>query len=331
MPQLNFDSEGNYIVNPPPKVLTVEEQRDLTVMAFRPVDWESLWADDTEDGWILEPLIPDGGQTVIYSAPKVGKSLLMLEIAAGLAAGRSLLGNAAQEPMSVVYFDHENRLRADVRKRLRDMGYKPSELTNLHMYSFPRMDKLDTATGGEQLLALAQHHTARLVIIDTVSRTIRGEENNNDTWIQFYSNTGQLLKAAGIAMARLDHTGKDEERGQRGGSAKSGDVDMVWRLKTVVEGEVYTLECEASRVENAERMLTIKRHSEPLKHTVDAMGIYGALEAKAAALLAILDRTGAPKDIGAVEATTWLRDRGQKISNGQVTKRMLEARRLGTS
>jgi hypothetical protein len=56
------------------------------------------------------------------------------------------------------------------------------------------------------------------VVIDTVSRAIDGEENSNDTW----------LNQLGIAMIRLDHSGKDETKGMRGGSAKSGDVDAVW-------------------------------------------------------------------------------------------------------
>ncbi len=321
---MQFDADGNYIVQPPP------EPELSAHLKYPAVDWHELWADNTEDGWLIEPLIPAGGQTVIYSAPKVGKSLLMLEVAAALAAGRPVLGNAPQEPMNILYIDHENRLRADVRKRLQDMGYGPGDLANLRLLSFPRMGKLDTPVGGLELLQIAQAHQARLVIIDTASRTIQGEENSNDTWNAYYSNTGQLLKAAGIAMARLDHSGKDEERGQRGGSAKSGDVDMVWRLKGVTP-DVFTLECEATRVEAAERLLTIKRQSDPLRHTVDAMGVYGALEARQAACLQLLDKENAPKDIGVVEAHEWLRSRGHKMTTGTITKRMLEARRLGTA
>lgn len=319
---MQFDENGYYI----------PQQRAPEIPTGYPVvNWHELWADEEEDAWLLEPLIPAGGQTVIYSKPKVGKSLLMLEVAAALASGRSVLGNAPAEPVRVLYVDHENRLRADVRKRLRDMGYGPGDLDNLVMLSFPRMAKLDTHEGGIELILEAQQHRAQLVVIDTVSRTIQGEENANDTWIAFYAETGSRLKAQGIALVRLDHTGKDVERGQRGGSAKSGDVDMVWHLKTVVDDEVFTLECEASRLENAERMLTLKRHTEPLRHTVDAMGIYGALEAKQAALLLLLDKTEAPKDIGAVEAQQWLRERGHKLTQGSITKRMLQARRLGTA
>ena len=39
-------------------------------------------------------------------------------------------------------------------------------------------------------------------------------------------------------MVRLDHTGKDQTKGQRGGSAKYGDVDAVWKLTEVVKGSL---------------------------------------------------------------------------------------------
>ena len=49
-------------------------------------------------------------------------------------------------------------------------------------------------------------------------------------------------------MVRLDHTGKDETKGQRGGSAKSGDVDAIWRLSRVTEVR-FRLECTNSRLQ----------------------------------------------------------------------------------
>ena len=46
-----------------------------------------------------------------------------------------------------------------------------------------------------------------------------------------YRNTLAPLKQRGIAVLRLDHQGKDGSSGQRGSSAKDGDVDTIWRLK----------------------------------------------------------------------------------------------------
>ena len=51
------------------------------------IDWHALWADDSEEEWIVEPLLPARRLVALYSAPKVGKSLLMLEIAVGVSRG----------------------------------------------------------------------------------------------------------------------------------------------------------------------------------------------------------------------------------------------------
>lgn len=61
-----------------------------------------------------------------------------------------------------------------------------------------------------------------MVVIDTISRAVGGEENDNDTWLNFYQYTGLRLKQAKVSVIRLDHTGKDLTEGERGGSAKAG-------------------------------------------------------------------------------------------------------------
>lgn len=289
-----------------------------------PIQWGDFWAVDYVEKWLLPPLLADGAQTVLYSPPKVGKSLLALEMAAALATGRECLGVTTQ-PTKVMYVDHENRLYADVRERLLAMGYGPdADMTNLAFYSFPRMHKLDTSVGADQIMRMAEAHHAELVIIDTVSRTITGEENANDTWLQFYSHTGSRLKAKNIALLRLDHTGKDVERGQRGGSAKSGDVDLVWRMETVVAEQTYKLICEASRMQSDERELVIHRDTEPfLRHRVDANGWRGVRDAKLGNAGAVLKATGEVFTIRG--AKDHLRAQGASFSNSMITKEWLSS------
>ena len=67
-------------------------------------------------------------------------------------------------------------------------------------------------------------------MLDTSSRMVQGKENDSDTFIQLYRCSLVPLKRRGITVLRLDHPGKDESRGQRGSSAKDGDVDTIWRL-----------------------------------------------------------------------------------------------------
>ena len=237
---------------------------------FPRLDWQALWADETEEEWIAEPLLPARRLVALYSAPKVGKSLLMLEIAANIAAGKPIFSPDFQSRQAkVLYVDFENDPRGDVRTRLIAMGFTPDQLTDLYYLSFPTMAGLDSEKGSQELMAAVQHYRCEVVVIDTVSRSVDGDENENDTWLDFYRHTGLKLKQNKIAMIRLDHSGKDETKGQRGGSAKSGDVDAVWRLKKTGD-DLIDLVCEAHRFEIGRSNLTLLRREDPLKHVVSS-------------------------------------------------------------
>jgi hypothetical protein len=281
-----------------PEVISETDAADLRtqyVLENLPaVDWEQLWADQTEEEWIVYPLLPSRRLVALYSAPKVGKSLLMLELAAGIAAGRELFGNPAQDPKVVLYVDFENDPRSDIRERLQNMGYAPRDLGNLRMLSFPTMSALDSEKGALELMAAVEVYGAQVVVIDTVSRAIAGDENENDTWLDFYRHTGLKLKQAQVALVRLDHAGKDEAKGQRGGSAKGGDVDAVWRM-TRVNDDLYDLICEMNRlpIDPESRTLTIERVEDDRLHHVVKGDKY---KAKKTALINELVSKQVPKD-----------------------------------
>jgi hypothetical protein len=171
------------------------------------------------------------------------------------------------------------------------MGYQPDDLANLCYLSFPTIAKLDTKQGGEQLIAAIEEYGCEVVVIDTVSRSVQGDENENDTWLAFYRHTGLLLKQKEIAMIRLDHSGKDESKGQRGGSAKSGDVDAVWRLSKTGD-DLIDLICEAQRFPVDRTHLTLRREEEPLRHVIAK----DAVQDKRAAMFAKFQENGVPQD-----------------------------------
>lgn len=279
----------------------IAEAKRLFVEERLPViDWHALWDDDSEEEWIVEPILPARRLVALYSAPKVGKSLLLLEIAAAIAKGSGwVLDSHLDQARTVLYVDFENDPRADVRERLINMGYGPDDLGRLRYLSFPTLAALDSERGAEELMAAVEHHRAEVVVIDTVSRAVAGEENENDTWLAFYRHTGLRLKQAGVAMIRLDHAGKDETKGQRGGSAKVGDVDAVWRLSRVTD-TVYRLQCEANRMPLApeQKDLTLNRVEEPtLRHTVAANGWKARQDADLAAADAALAGARVPDDV----------------------------------
>jgi hypothetical protein len=276
------------------------------------LDWHKLWTEEYEEDWLVEPLLSRRRLIALYSAPKVGKSLLMLEIAACLASGRPVLGNQHDQAVRTLYVDFENDPRADVRVRLEAMGFGPSDLNALCYLTFPTLAKLDSSLGGEELLAAITEYGCEVVVIDTVSRAVAGEENENDTWLNFYKHTGMRLKQAGVALIRLDHSGKDETKGQRGGSAKSGDVDAVWRMSRDSE-DTFDLICEAQRFPVTQSRLALRRiHDDRgLRHEL----IGNPVGDKADRLVALLRKHSIDKTLSQNKAKKALRDCGEPFKD----------------
>lgn len=288
-----------------------------------------LGTEDEGEEWIVEPLLAVRRLIALYSAPKVGKSLLMLEIAVGIALGTPVLG-VTPEPRRVLYVDFENDPRGDIKRRLEAMGYGPEDGERLNAglcyLSFPSMAKLDTPQGGYELVTAAQEYGCDVVVIDTVSRAVGGEENDNNTWLAFYRDTGLLLKQAGIACIRLDHSGKDADKGMRGGSAKYGDVDAVWRLAAESE-TVLNLDCTDHRMPVEEERLTLIRETYPTLHH----RVFGdrtmALDAREAEIDKALDKLGLDPSTGANECYRRLREAGNGF-NKQAVLRVVKARKM---
>jgi hypothetical protein len=205
-----------------------------------PLDWAALWDhDDSAEDFLVAPVIAKGRSHEIYAGAKSGKSELVLYLAAMRCEGLAVLDSPAGEPIDIVYIDLE-MTEDDVRDRLADMGFAGTVFKHFHYYLLPALPPLDTREGGAMLARIAARHGAVLVIIDTIGRAVGGEENTADTIQAFHRHTGVVLKAAGVAVVRLDHGGKDLAKGARGSSAKVDDVDVVYRLERTDGGTKLT-------------------------------------------------------------------------------------------
>lgn len=229
------------------------------------VDWSTFWSDDTGGDWLVEPILPAGRQVAMFASAKVGKSLLALEVAAALATGRAVLDQPAGPAQRVVYLDWE-QAADDLRERLVDFGYGPEvDLANLVYYLLPNLPALDTKAGGEVMAGILSRWAPAAVVIDTMARAVEGLENESDTLRAFYRHTGSRIKVAGVSLLRLDHAGKDPAKGQRGTSAKTEDVDVVWRL--TADGTRVELRRTHSRVPWVPERVVLARREEPhLEH-----------------------------------------------------------------
>lgn len=232
------------------------------------VDWQSLWDDESIERWYVPNFICEGRAHSFYAASGLGKSLLMLEACAGLASGKSVFGYPPQEPIMVLYIDNENTPKGDVKPRLKAMGFSHEELANLKYLSFPNFNPLNTKAGGEAIIKVLDLFEPQLLVLDTFSRFLEGDENQSMTAQTFYNWTGKVLKKRGIAYVRIDHMGKNPAAETRGSSAKKDDVDLVWLMKEVEADSKFQMLNEKARVGISASSYYLVREHEPLRHRV---------------------------------------------------------------
>lgn len=206
---------------------------------FPRLNWREAFATDfSAINWLSGRFMEAGQQVSCVGDGKVGKSLFAVNWIWCAISGRSFLGDERRDPIKVLYFDRENSLR-DIITRLQGFGATEKDFDLLDKRfdyrMFPRFSgQLDSsAAAAFELMEIVAESKPDVVVLDTVSRFISGNENDSSTWLDFYGRVHSPLKAQGIAALRLDHTGKDRERGSRGSSAKSQDVDHVWELSSL--------------------------------------------------------------------------------------------------
>ncbi|MFE3016637.1 AAA family ATPase [Streptomyces sp. NPDC059256] len=245
-------------VSAEPVVTSADDGGDVIVgdgltERFPSLDWASAWTRDySSPDWLLGKFLERGQQIAFVAGGKEGKSLLLLDWSLSLVLGWSFLGDEGkgdgkdegdgkESGARVLYFDRENNLR-DIITRARSLGVTDKDLAALSerfIYKqFPAFDgTLDDpeANAAEQLLAIVDEVKPDVVILDTASRFIKGNENDSAPWLQLYRLVHAPLKSRGVGGVRIDHFGKDETKGARGNSAKAQDVDHVWEM--TVKGE----------------------------------------------------------------------------------------------
>jgi hypothetical protein len=231
---------------------------------LQPVDLRMLLTGDFPDAeWTVEPILPAGKLVGIVSKRGEGKSLLLLEVAAAVACGVATLSQPAGDPIDVIYIDMEMGPE-DLYERLISLGYTADHphfetlIAHLHYYQLVALPPLDTEAGGVALEELVDRHTAKLVIIDTVSRVVTGDENTAEPYRDLFRHTETRLKRRRVTLARLDHLGKDKERGSRGSSAKEDPLDVVWHLTHTITGAVE-LTLTKGRQEWLQKIVTLHR------------------------------------------------------------------------
>jgi hypothetical protein len=288
------------------------------------VSWSAAFAQTTEDRpWIIDGMVRQGDNVAVAGPAGSGKSLFFLDVAARLAIGDQVVGFSARDPINVLYLDHENN-RDDIALRLSDMGLCAGQLERLRYASFPNLEPLDTKQGGRHLYQLTHALDADVLIIDTISRFVDGDENAADTWQNLYRHAIAPLKAAGRTVIRLDHTGRDESKDARGSSAKRDDPDAVWAFKATpadLDGKcVVTFTLRKGRGDAYMPSIDFDRKTAPLRHRVVDSKPARELQDRIGKCVQTLDELNVPNDAGRPACAKALRDNGFGFRNDVISE-----------
>ncbi|MGA2503151.1 MAG: AAA family ATPase [Anaerolineales bacterium] len=279
--------------------------------------------------WIVPDLLPPG-LTVLSGKPKVGKSWLALQLALSILTGGKMFGRDV-EMGRVLYLaleDNERRLQ----DRMKKQGWpvNPGGVDFMLFDTFRDQIGALNSHGGKRLLKNVEIKKYRLVIVDTFSRSIQGEQLDVGEMTQAVGTLQQYALSKGIGLLFLDHMPKntgdltDPIQHIYGSVSKAAALDTVWGLYKE-RGKVGAKLAITGR--------DIK--DETLKLTFDMCGCYWHCEGNALdfemtiqrkAILETLEDLGRCQAVAIADATgqqiNHVRERLAELSNARLVARI---------
>lgn len=193
---------------------------------------EILTTDWPEPTWAVPGLLPVG-LTILGGKAKVGKSWLCLQICQAVAAGGMVLGQHVDKG-PVLYLaleDPPQRLQERMNKQHWPAGLE-ADFMPLGRFQDQVGDLRNG--GGERLAAQIERRGYRLVVIDTLSRSVAGDQNDAAAMTRALSPVQEIAHAHNCAVLMPDHhhklAGADALADILGSTAKGAVADTAWGL-----------------------------------------------------------------------------------------------------
>ena len=138
--------------------------------------------------WLVKDLIPLGGITAVTGEPASFKTFLTQDLAVRVATGASFLGHFETIKGKVLIIDQENQLRL-VKERFELLGAKANE--NISFLSQEGI-KIDNKSHIDRLVEVVKEINPALVVMDSLVRFHRGDENTAKDMNLFFEAASRL-------------------------------------------------------------------------------------------------------------------------------------------
>ncbi|PWH18184.1 MAG: hypothetical protein DDG60_00755 [Anaerolineae bacterium] len=184
--------------------------------------------------WIVpEYLAP--GLTFLVGKPKVGKSWLALQLANSVLTGGKMFGKDVKPGRVLILALEDNERRLNDRMKKQNWNVSPGSVDFMMSDAF--MDQITAlnAGGGKRLLKFIEKNRYRVVIVDTFSRAIQGDQLDAGEMTEAIGPLQQYALNKGVALVIIDHMPKNAPTQNPidhiyGSVGKAGVTDSLWGL-----------------------------------------------------------------------------------------------------
>ena len=274
---------------------------------------------------VVPGLLPVG-LTILGGAPKVGKSFLALQAARAVASGGAMFGESVEQG-KVLYIAAEDLPRR-LQERMRKQGWTIGANADFVPIGEYKSQIGDLRNGGGRKLAQTiQERNYRLVIIDTLSRAVTGNQNDVEIMTSGLAPLQEMAHKCNSSILVIDHHHKGQSAQDLiadilGSTAKGAMADTIIGLYRDKSSRTATLLTIGREVEEKTIKLQLDRVSCTWRLASD-----GSLTAEQDELLTAMKKL---EKAGVTELATYLnRNKGtvqkQLVTLGEIGKvRQLE-------
>jgi RecA-family ATPase len=208
-----------------------------------------------EPKWMVPKIIPEG-LSILCGKPKIGKSILSLNLAVAVATGDMALGKIPVEKSGVLYLALEDSHRR-LKERLKAVLQNGKPPENLIVSTF--ISSIQNGGIGQLNIWLKHHNDVGFVIIDTYARIKGKKSNNTDVFLDDYNELAKIKEVAdshNIGILLIHHTRKevsedvfDTVLGSTGITAAADTLIVLEKNKNVVNLHVRGRDVEEDKLE----------------------------------------------------------------------------------
>jgi hypothetical protein len=188
--------------------------------------------------FLVDGLLP-AGLTMFGGRPKIGKSWLALQLVQAVGTGGRFLGQRVEQGRCLYLALEDPPWRLAERMKAQGWADRAAQV------DFQTVGSLH-AGGGEVLAGMIREGSYRLVVVDTLSRALAGDQNDSQAMLAALTPLQEAAHAAKAAVLMIDHHNKlgAATSGSGGGEglepdvivnlagsiSKGGTADTVWGM-----------------------------------------------------------------------------------------------------